>query len=219
MRYEAEEVRKLIRANKTQSDDVSHNESLGIARIQDDMRKQLGVRFPEDDWAPTMSPTTTSNNNTNNYNYTNIFFFTWIDSIIFQCQIYYKHSFCYTFQKYLLLLLNFLFVLFCHHSFINFDCVCVCGCVVWIMCLMSKSVHQNDMRIHVLHALQWARAFAKLKLYMHCWVSQFHYDVFNLIYSVAAQSCPINLNRIHYFWCIKMNDGRSVVDCLWMWST
>lgn len=47
--YEADAVRKLIRAGKTQSDTVSHNESLIIARIQDEIRKQIGVQFPEDD--------------------------------------------------------------------------------------------------------------------------------------------------------------------------
>jgi len=49
LRYEAEEVRKLIRDGQTQSEHVSHNESLLIASIQDDIRKQIGVKFPEDE--------------------------------------------------------------------------------------------------------------------------------------------------------------------------
>lgn len=49
--YETEEVRKCIRAGKLESDHVSHNESLIIARIEDEIRKQIGVTYPEDDWA------------------------------------------------------------------------------------------------------------------------------------------------------------------------
>lgn len=49
LRYEAEEVRKVLRANQTQSEHVTHNESLTIARVQDEIRKQIGVKFPEDD--------------------------------------------------------------------------------------------------------------------------------------------------------------------------
>lgn len=48
LRYEADEVRKCIRAGKIESENVSHNESLAIARIQDEIRKQIGVKFPED---------------------------------------------------------------------------------------------------------------------------------------------------------------------------
>jgi len=49
LRYEADEVRKCIRAGKTESDIVSHDDSLLIARIEDELRKQLGVKYPEDD--------------------------------------------------------------------------------------------------------------------------------------------------------------------------
>lgn len=49
MRYEIEEVRKCIRAGKKESEHVTHNESLLIARIEDEIRKQIGVKYPEDD--------------------------------------------------------------------------------------------------------------------------------------------------------------------------
>lgn len=49
MRYEAEEVRKCIRAGKKESEHVTHNESLAIARIEDEIRRQIGVKYPEDD--------------------------------------------------------------------------------------------------------------------------------------------------------------------------
>lgn len=49
LRYEAEEVRKCINAGLLESSDVSHEESLRIARIQDELRKQIGVKFAEDD--------------------------------------------------------------------------------------------------------------------------------------------------------------------------
>lgn len=51
LRYEAEEpeeVRKLIRAGKIECEFVSHNESLIIARIQDEIRKQIGS-YTEDE--------------------------------------------------------------------------------------------------------------------------------------------------------------------------
>lgn len=47
--YEADEVRKCVRAGKTECDFVTHNNSLTIARIQDEIRKQVGVKYPEDD--------------------------------------------------------------------------------------------------------------------------------------------------------------------------
>lgn len=49
LRYEAEEVRKCIRDGKLESDSVSHNDSLMIANIEDEIRKQLGVKYAEDD--------------------------------------------------------------------------------------------------------------------------------------------------------------------------
>lgn len=48
LRYEADEVRKCIRDGKTESDVISHNESLTIAGIQDEIRRQIGVVFSED---------------------------------------------------------------------------------------------------------------------------------------------------------------------------
>lgn len=49
LRPEADEVRKCIQAGKLESDLVPHNESLVMARIEDEIRKQIGVRFPGDD--------------------------------------------------------------------------------------------------------------------------------------------------------------------------
>lgn len=49
LRYEAEEVRKCIRGKLIQSEWVSHNESLIIANIEDEIRKQIGVHYPADD--------------------------------------------------------------------------------------------------------------------------------------------------------------------------
>lgn len=46
--YEADEVRKCIRAGKKESERVSHKESLIIARVEDEIRKQIGVKYPED---------------------------------------------------------------------------------------------------------------------------------------------------------------------------
>lgn len=43
--YEVDEVRKCIRAGKKESEFVTHNDSLIIARIQDEIRKQLGVIY------------------------------------------------------------------------------------------------------------------------------------------------------------------------------
>lgn len=48
LRYEAEEVRQCIKAGRLQSTYVPHAESLIIAHIQDEIRKQVGVVFPED---------------------------------------------------------------------------------------------------------------------------------------------------------------------------
>lgn len=49
LRYEAEAVREYIRAGKMEGDTVSHDDSLAIARIEDEIRRQIGVKFPEDD--------------------------------------------------------------------------------------------------------------------------------------------------------------------------
>lgn len=39
----------MIRAKKLQSEHLTHNETLIIAKIQDEILKQIGVKFPEDD--------------------------------------------------------------------------------------------------------------------------------------------------------------------------
>lgn len=49
LRYEPEEVRKAIRAGKLENEKITHEDSLQIARIQDEIRRQLGVKFPADD--------------------------------------------------------------------------------------------------------------------------------------------------------------------------
>lgn len=49
LRYELDEVRKCIRASKIESEFATHNESLVIARIEDEIRRQIGVKFAEDD--------------------------------------------------------------------------------------------------------------------------------------------------------------------------
>uniref|UniRef100_A0A8D8DB84 Trans-1,2-dihydrobenzene-1,2-diol dehydrogenase n=1 Tax=Culex pipiens TaxID=7175 RepID=A0A8D8DB84_CULPI len=48
LRYEAEEVRQCIAGGRLESASVPHSESLLIARIQDEIRRQIGVQFPED---------------------------------------------------------------------------------------------------------------------------------------------------------------------------
>lgn len=49
LRYEAEEVRKCIRESLKESEHISHKESLLIAHIEDEIRKQIGVKYPEDE--------------------------------------------------------------------------------------------------------------------------------------------------------------------------
>lgn len=49
LRYEAEAVRNAIRSDQIELETVSHKESLIIAGIQDEIRKQIGVRYREDD--------------------------------------------------------------------------------------------------------------------------------------------------------------------------
>lgn len=48
LRYEADEVRRCIRAGKMESDNVTHNDSLIIAHIEDEIRKQIGVQYRVD---------------------------------------------------------------------------------------------------------------------------------------------------------------------------
>uniref|UniRef100_A0A1B0GPG9 Trans-1,2-dihydrobenzene-1,2-diol dehydrogenase n=1 Tax=Phlebotomus papatasi TaxID=29031 RepID=A0A1B0GPG9_PHLPP len=49
LRYEAEEVRQCIRAGLLQSEHVSHNDSLVIAKIEDEIRRQIGVKYDADE--------------------------------------------------------------------------------------------------------------------------------------------------------------------------
>lgn len=48
MRYEAEEVRQCIRNGLLQSPNVTHSESLAVANIEDEIRRQIGVKYPAD---------------------------------------------------------------------------------------------------------------------------------------------------------------------------
>jgi len=48
LRYEVEEARKCILEGKIQSDHMNHNESLLFAHIEDELRKQVGVVYKED---------------------------------------------------------------------------------------------------------------------------------------------------------------------------
>ncbi|XP_061389902.1 trans-1,2-dihydrobenzene-1,2-diol dehydrogenase-like [Musca vetustissima] len=48
LRYEAEAARQCILEGKIQNENVSHNDSLLFAQIEDEIRKQIGVVFPED---------------------------------------------------------------------------------------------------------------------------------------------------------------------------
>lgn len=49
LHYEAEEVRKCIFNGKLESDYASHSDSLTIANISDEIRRKIGVHYPEDD--------------------------------------------------------------------------------------------------------------------------------------------------------------------------
>jgi dihydrodiol dehydrogenase / D-xylose 1-dehydrogenase (NADP) len=49
LRFQAEEVKRLINLGEIESPSVTHEESLKMARLQDKLRKLLGVHFPEDD--------------------------------------------------------------------------------------------------------------------------------------------------------------------------
>lgn len=48
LRYEAEEARRCIKLGLLECPAVPHKESLLIARIQDEIRKQIGYELPED---------------------------------------------------------------------------------------------------------------------------------------------------------------------------
>lgn len=47
--YEAEDARQLINSKIMESPTVTHEESLTISRVQDKLRKLLGVHFDQDD--------------------------------------------------------------------------------------------------------------------------------------------------------------------------
>lgn len=49
LRYEADEVRKCIHTGKLERDTISHSDSIIIAHIQTEIRKQIGVEYPADD--------------------------------------------------------------------------------------------------------------------------------------------------------------------------
>lgn len=49
LRYGPDEIRKCIRSGKNECENVPLSDSLIIARIEDEIRRQIGVRFPEDD--------------------------------------------------------------------------------------------------------------------------------------------------------------------------
>lgn len=48
MRYQAEECRKCIRAGKIESEFVTHNDTIIFARIEDEIRKQVGSYSPDE---------------------------------------------------------------------------------------------------------------------------------------------------------------------------
>lgn len=49
LRYEIDAVRKCLQSGKIECEYVTHKESLLIARIQDEIRKQVGVKYVEDE--------------------------------------------------------------------------------------------------------------------------------------------------------------------------
>ena len=48
-RYEAEAVRKSISEGKIENEVASHAESLQLARIEEEIRRQIGVKYSVDD--------------------------------------------------------------------------------------------------------------------------------------------------------------------------
>lgn len=49
LRYEAQEIRRCIRTGLTECPSVTHADSLSIARIEDEIRRQIGAKFAVDD--------------------------------------------------------------------------------------------------------------------------------------------------------------------------
>ncbi len=48
LRYQANEVRKCLKAKKLESDIMPHKDSITIATIEDELRKQIGVKYEVD---------------------------------------------------------------------------------------------------------------------------------------------------------------------------
>ena len=48
--YQANEVRKCIKSGLLESTRMSHNDSLTISKIQNEIRKQVGVKYDADGW-------------------------------------------------------------------------------------------------------------------------------------------------------------------------
>ena len=48
LRYEAIEVRKCVNAGKVESDVMSHKDSELFAKISDEIRRQIGVKYDVD---------------------------------------------------------------------------------------------------------------------------------------------------------------------------
>ena len=48
LRYEANEVRKCLNASRVESDVMSHKDSELLAKISDEIRRQIGVRYDVD---------------------------------------------------------------------------------------------------------------------------------------------------------------------------
>jgi len=48
LRYQANEVRKCLKAHKLESDVMPHKDSITIATIEDELRKQVGVVYDVD---------------------------------------------------------------------------------------------------------------------------------------------------------------------------
>jgi dihydrodiol dehydrogenase / D-xylose 1-dehydrogenase (NADP) len=48
LKYEANEVRKCLKAKQLESDIMPHKDSITIATIEDELRKQVGVKFDVD---------------------------------------------------------------------------------------------------------------------------------------------------------------------------
>ena len=50
LRFEADEVQRLLVQGKIESDIMPHRDSITIAKIQDELRRQVGVKFDADNF-------------------------------------------------------------------------------------------------------------------------------------------------------------------------